>query len=120
MGDTMRKTILTALVIGLLTVVMAIPAVASNGKSGDSNGRPGSGLTVTVESSGLTYDSIVTAQLPAHGPFQKLVPVDGHLTTAYGPGDPGYLGGRWWLDANGNNEMDPGETFLCPLLGPGS
>lgn len=116
----MRKTMLTGLVIGLLTIVMAIPALASNGKSGDSNGRPGSDLQVTVDSTGLTYDSIVTAQLPARGPFQKLVPVDGHLTTAYGPGDPGYLGGRWWLDANGNNEMDPGETFLCPLLGPGS
>lgn len=116
----MRRTMLTALVIGLLTVVMAIPALASNGKSGDSQGRPGSDLVVTVDSTGLTYDSIVTAQLPAHGPFQKLVPVDGHLTTAYGPGDPGYLGGRWWLDKNNNNVMDAGETFLCPLLGPGS
>jgi hypothetical protein len=120
MGDTMRKTMFTALVIGLLTVVMAIPALASKGKSAESNGRAGSDLTVTVDSTGLTYDSIVTAQLPPHGPFQKLVPVDGTLTTAYGPGDTGYFGGRWWLDANGNNEMDPGETFLCPLLGPGS
>jgi hypothetical protein len=120
MGDTMRKTILTALVIGLLTVVMAIPALASNGKSEDSSGRPGSGLTVTVESTGLTYDSIVTAQVPPHGRFQKLISVDGDLTTAYGPGDRGYLGGRWWLDANGNDAMDEGETFVCPLLGPGS
>jgi len=117
----MRKTMLAGLVIGLLTIVLAIPALASNGKSGDSNGRPGSGLTVLVDSTQLTYDSIVTAQLPPHGPFQELV-VDaaGNLSTAYGPGDPGYLGGRWWHDANGNNEMDPGETFLCPLLGPGS
>ena len=45
---------------------------------------------------------------------------DGDLTTAYGPGDRGYLGGRWWLDANGNGAMDEGETFVCPLLGPGS
>jgi hypothetical protein len=111
---------LTGLVIGLLTVVMAIPALASNGKSEDSSGRPGSSLTVTVGSTGLTYDSIVTAQLPAHGPFQELAVVDGQLTTAYGPGDPGYVGGRWWLDMNGDGVMDPGETFLCPLLGPGS
>ena len=117
----MRKTMLTGLVIGLLTIVMAIPALASNGKSEDSSGRPGSSLTVTVDSTGLTYDSIVTAQLPAHGPFQELVPAaDGSLTTAYGPGDPGYLGGRWWIDMNGDGVMDRGETFLCPLLGPGS
>ncbi|MEN8239402.1 MAG: hypothetical protein ABFR53_09400, partial [Actinomycetota bacterium] len=73
----MRKTLFTGLLIGLLTIVMAIPAVADNGKSGDSNGRPGSNLQVTVDSTGLTYDSIVTTALPAHGPFQKLVPVDG-------------------------------------------
>lgn len=116
----MRKTMLIGLVIGLLTVVMAIPALASNGRSGDSSGRPGSSLTVTVDSTGLTYDSIVTAQLPPHGPFQKLVVGEGGLTTAYGPGDPGYVGGRWWLDMNGDGVMDQGETFLCPLLGPGS
>ena len=116
----MRKTLLTGLIVGLLAIVMAVPALAGNGKSEDSNGRPFSSLQVTVDSTGLTYDSIVTAALPASGPFQKLVPVEGHLTTAYGPGDPGYLGGRWWLDMNGNDKMDPGETFLCPLLGPGS
>ena len=116
----MRKTLLTGLVVGILMVAMALPALASQGRSGDSNGRPGSELQVTVLSSGLTYDSIVTATLPAHGPFQQLIPTAEGLTTAYGPGDVGYVGGRWWLDANGNGEMDPGETFVCPLLGPGS
>jgi len=54
--------------------------------------------------------------LPMRGPFQKL---EGN-TTAYGPGDPGYLGGRWWVDENGNNMMDAGDHFFhCPLLGPG-
>jgi hypothetical protein len=42
------------------------------------------------------------------------------LTTKYGPGDPGYLGGRWWVDANGDGEMNEGDHFfMCPLLGPG-
>ena len=42
------------------------------------------------------------------------------LQTEFGPGDPGYVGGRWWIDLNGNGEMDPADKFfLCPLLGPG-
>ena len=40
--------------------------------------------------------------------------------TDFGPGDKDYVGGRWWLDVNGDNEMDDGGAyFLCPLLGPG-
>jgi hypothetical protein len=46
-------------------------------------------------------------------------PPDG-LQTEFGPGDPGYVGGRWWVDGNGNGEMDDEDVyFLCPLLGPG-
>ena len=42
------------------------------------------------------------------------------LATEFGPGDTGYVGGRWWIDANGDNEMDADDVyFLCPLLGPG-
>ncbi len=39
------------------------------------------------------------------------------LQTEFGPGDHGYVGGRWWVDANGDEQMDD-ETpiFLCPLL----
>ncbi|MFZ2095110.1 MAG: hypothetical protein WAV05_00600 [Anaerolineales bacterium] len=34
--------------------------------------------------------------------------------------NPGYLGGRWWVDVNGNGIQDAGDSFLlCPLLGPG-
>lgn len=54
----MRKTLLTGFVVGLLTIIMAVPAFASNGKSAESNGRPGSPVQVTVLSTGLTYDSI--------------------------------------------------------------
>ncbi len=116
----MRKTLLTGLVVGLLTIVMAVPALASNGKSGESHGRPGSDVQVTVLSSGLTYDSIVKADLPMKGRFQQLIPSADGLTTQWGPGDHDYVGGRWWVDANGNGKMDAGDAFfLCPLLGPG-
>jgi hypothetical protein len=75
-----------------------------------------------VESQGLFYDSIVLADLPSKGRFQQLKPGTGPsgLATEFGPGDTGYLGGRWWIDTNGNNYMDEGDAFfLCPLLGPG-
>ena len=116
----MRRTLLTGLMVGLLTVVMAVPALAENGKSGDSNGRPGSNVQVTVLGTGLTYDSIVKAELPMKGRFQQLMPVGDRFVTQYGPGDHGYVGGRWWLDTNEDGEMDEGDAFfLCPLLGPG-
>jgi len=82
----------------------------------------GTGPTVYVESQGLFYDSIVLADLPAHGRFQQLMPGVGPsgLATEFGPGDVGYLGGRWWIDANDNGFQDDGDAFfLCPLLGPG-
>ncbi len=42
------------------------------------------------------------------------------LQADYGPGDPGYPGGRWWLDADGNGKMDEDDHYSsCPLLGPG-
>lgn len=42
------------------------------------------------------------------------------LATMFGPGDVGCLGGRWWVDVNGDGEMNDGDHFfLCPLLGPG-
>jgi hypothetical protein len=42
------------------------------------------------------------------------------LETAYGPGEVGHLGGRWWIDVNGDEVMNEGDKFfLCPLLGPG-
>lgn len=75
---------------------------------------------VFVTSQNLYYDSIVVATLPPKGRFQKLEMVNGGLETEFGPGDPGYLGGRWWVDVNGNNQMDGGDMyFMCPLLAPG-
>lgn len=78
-------------------------------------------VVVYVESQELFFDSIVGPDLPMKGRFQKLYMGEHGLTTKFGPGDPGYLGGRWWVDANGNEEMDEGDRFFsCPLLGHGS
>jgi hypothetical protein len=80
-------------------------------------GRAGTTGVVYVTSQGLYYDTFVARDpLPMQGRFQLLV--DG--TTEFGPGDPGYLGGRWWEDLNGNSVQDAGDHFfLCPLLPPG-
>jgi hypothetical protein len=76
---------------------------------------------VYVTSQGLFYDSIVVATLPPKGRFQKLeMGGPSGLQTEFGPGGPGYLGGRWWVDVDGNNVMDAGDLyFMCPLLAPG-
>ena len=80
-------------------------------------GRAGPVGTVYVRSQGLYYDTFVSAEsLPMKGRFQLLE----NGETDYGPGDPGYLGGRWWVDVNGNGYQDAGDSFLlCPLLPPG-
>jgi hypothetical protein len=97
----------------VLSLAFAVPAFA---------GGRGDGPVIYVTGQDLFYDSIVTADpLPAKGPFQKLeMAGPSGLQTEFGPGDPGYVGGRWWLDLNGNDEMDAGDLyFSCPLLGPG-
>ena len=86
------------------------------------NAGRGNGPIIYVVSQGLYYDSIVTADpLPQHGPFQMLNPNHPNgLATMLGPGDVGYLGGRWWVDVTGDGEMNDGDHFFaCPLLGPG-
>jgi hypothetical protein len=81
----------------------------------------GDGPVIYVTGQGLFYDSIVTADLPPKGPFQLLeMAGPTGLQTEFGPGDPEYVGGRWWVDANNNGEMDMDDDyFSCPLLGPG-
>lgn len=117
----MRRTLLTGLIVGLLTIAMAVPALASNGKSDQSSGRPNTeNPVILVTSTGLYYDSIVKADLPMQGRFQQLIPTPEGLTTEFGPGDKEFVGGRWWLDANMDGVMNVGDAFfLCPLLGPG-
>jgi hypothetical protein len=72
---------------------------------------------VFVTSQGLYYDTFVVKDpLPMTGKFQLLA----NGQTEFGPGQPGYLGGRWWEDVNGNSVQDSGDHFfLCPLLPPG-
>ena len=119
----LRKLTLLTLVLAL-GLIVAAPVLAGGGpppKDGDGKRiRP----VVYVESQKLYYDSIRGPDLPANGPFQELKPgaaPDGGLATMYGPGDRGYVGGRWWVDANHNGEMDDGDAyFSCPLLGKGS
>lgn len=112
-----KKSALVALVVAI-SLVFAVPAFAGGPPPGLPDGdraRP----VVFVTSQGLYYDSIVGPSLPMEGPFQKLEVVDGQLVTQFGPGDPGYLGGRWWMD-DGNGIMDEGDVFFsCPLLGTG-
>jgi hypothetical protein len=105
-------------------LVCALGVVAAYSFSMDvaTAGR-GNGPIIYVVSQGLYYDSIETADhLPQKGKFQMLNP--NHpmgLATMVGPGDPAYLGGRWWVDMTGDGEMNEGDHFFsCPLLGPGS
>jgi hypothetical protein len=110
----LRKVSLILFVV-VLSLTVAVPAALA--------GR-GDGPVIYVTGQGLFYDSIVTADpLPQKGPFQELEmggPSPDGLQTEFGPGDPGYVGGRWWVDVNGNDEMDEGDKyFSCPLLGPG-
>jgi hypothetical protein len=119
-----KLSVFAVLAVATVGMLLMSPTTAS-AKRGGEGGR-GDGPVIYVTGQGLIYDSIVTADpLPPHGPFQKLeMGGPTGLQTEFGPGDPGYVGGRWWLDLNGNGVMDPpGEDgdkyFSCPLLGPG-
>jgi len=108
-------------VMAVLMLAVAAPALATRGGPGGGRGAEGQPV-VEVISQGLFYDSIITADnVPNKGPFQELIVAeDGSLSTDFGPGDPGYLGGRWWMDSDGDGvQEDSDHFFLCPLLGPG-
>ena len=105
----MKKRLSIALlaIVALVAIFWALgPSLAEAGRG---NGALG---VVFVTSQGLYYDTFVTAEeLPPRGPFQLLV----NGETEFGPGDPGYLGGRWKVpDGEGGFRY-----FLCPLLPPG-
>ena len=111
---------LTKLICATAVVSVAVLINTSAFAKERETGR-GTGPVVFVTSQGLYYDSIVVVDpLPMKGNFQQLVPGENGLSTEFGPGEPGHLGGRWWVDVNGDNVMDTGDKFfLCPLLGPG-
>jgi hypothetical protein len=91
----------------------AITAASTSAKGG----RAATTGVVYVTRQGLYFDTFVARDpLPMKGPFQLLE----NGRTEFGPGDPGYLGGRWWEDVNHNGVQDAGDHFfLCPLLPPG-
>ena len=103
----MKKLVLGGL---LATVVFGFIAMYA-GPVEAQRGRGALG-TVFVTSQGLYYDTFVSAQtLPSRGKFQLLE----NGETEFGPGDPGYRGGRWMVpDGEGGFNY-----FLCPLLPPG-
>jgi hypothetical protein len=116
-----KKSALVALVVAI-SLVFAVPAFAGGGPPPTTEDGDRVRVEVLVTSQGLTYDSIVGPDLPMKGPFQELIDDGfGNLSTEFGPGDSGYLGGRWWVDSNPNGIMDDDDTFFsCPLLGHGS
>jgi hypothetical protein len=108
----MKTKIFTLLILAVAAFAMTYFAVGTMAK-----GR-GDGPVIYVTSQGLYYDSIITADpLPPIGPFQLLEQggLSG-LQTEFGPGDAGYVGGRWKEDFDGDGEF---HYFSCPLLGPG-
>ena len=98
----------------LLALPIALALLLTTGVL-TASAQPPRGL-VYVESQGLCYETFVSADtLPDKGPFQLIEPSDicgpGASKTMFGPGDPGYTGGRWVLA--------DGTHFLCPLVGGG-
>jgi hypothetical protein len=109
----LRKITLITFVL-VLSLTVAVPALARGG-------GPKDRAVIYVTSQELYYDTIVGPDLPWKGPFQKLeMAGPTGLQTEFGPGDPEYVGGRWWVDTNPNGYQDAEDAyFSCPLLGPG-
>lgn len=107
-------------IIAVTTMLAASAMISTNALAENPGKGRGSGPVIYVTTQGLFYDSIVLTELPMKGRFQQLSMGQFGLETEFGPGNVGYLGGRWWLDANGNGYMDEEDAFfMCPLLGPG-
>ena len=108
--------------IGAAALVQVLTAGSAMAASERGQGRGNSENlgVVYVASQGLYYDTFGTTELPPKGPFQKLEMGPDGPYTEYGPGDRGYVGGRWWVDTNRDGEMDDMDMyFQCPLFGPG-
>jgi len=100
------------LIFGGLLAAVVLGFIAMNSETAEAQRGLGMTAPVYVTSQGLYYDTFVAvSELPPFGRFQLIV--DG--VTEFGPGDPGYLGGRW-MTPDGNGGF---RYFLCPLLGPG-
>ena len=115
--------LLTTIALAGAVALMTTSALAGGPNNERMKGRGAPGLPVIyVTGQDLYYDTILLNPLPYNGTtnFQQLIPLPTGPETEFGPGDTGYYGGRWWVDANGNGYMDDEDVyFLCPLLGPG-
>ena len=94
-----------------LPLLAVITGATSSVYAAERDTGRGTGPVIYVTSQGLYYDSIVLADVPANGRFQQLIPGENGLETEFGPGQPGHLGGRWWLDLNGDSVMNTGDKF---------
>ena len=74
-------------------------------------------IVIFVISQGLFFDACVQpTPLPMHGEFQLIL----NSRTELGPGQVGFLNGRWWEDLNRNGIQDAADNFFfCPLVGLG-
>lgn len=108
-----------AFLIGLVAIGALSVSIAEAGRGGQGRGKKELGV-VFVKSQGLYYDTFVAVDaLPHEGPFQSIyMDAEGIGQTEFGPGDRGYLGGRWSVIDPDTHEP-VGVYFLCPLLGPG-
>ncbi len=124
----MSKGLRTLLAVAVLAA--GVVTLAGEGRAFHNPGPPwlgtnpgGEGPMVFVTSQNLVYKTIVLdTHLPNEGDFQLLETGEGPtgLQTAYGLGDVEYLGGRWWVDVNGDTYMDDDDIyFMCPLVGQG-
>ena len=109
----MSRKILGVAVLPLLAVAFFLALGDEAAEANRGNGALG---VVYVRSQGLYYDTFVTRDpLPPRGRFQLLEDKGNGPETEWGPGDKGYVGGRWKMsDGQGGYNY-----FLCPLLGPG-
>jgi hypothetical protein len=125
-GELMNNKIIGFVALLAFSMLLSVPSALAIVVDNPGNGPPGHLNDGTVGVIHVTSDdtdwyTIVpyaggTLVYNGHNgvSFQPI----GAEGTPYGPGDVGYRAGRWWVDLNGNHEMDPeGEDhyFLCPL-----
>jgi hypothetical protein len=120
MAPRVRHGFAALLLASLATACSSSPTGPDVTRSASSGLNPASDETpvvIFVISQRLFFDACVVKEpLPMHGEFQLLS--DGR--TEFGPGQPGFLDGRWWEDVNGNSIQDQSDHFFfCPLLLPG-
>lgn len=100
--------------IGLIAVLLLSAALVAVSARGNAPGNSGKGYPVIyVTEQDKCYQSIIGPTLPYNEgnakTFELLEMGVGPtgLQTKYGPTDTEYNGGKWWVDQNGNGEMDP-------------